>query len=147
MLNALDGRNKTSVQEGTGGLLQTASYLAGLSRGSWLLTSLVQADFPTLPSLIFGLDSIPGDADPFGGWLTQFGTLQVSSSTTAEDDFIGLLLSEIAGKRTAGFPVTIADAWTRALARHFANGTTAANFLDPNVTHGAGLTFSGVSTM
>ncbi|EPS99006.1 hypothetical protein FOMPIDRAFT_1017328 [Fomitopsis schrenkii] len=38
VLNALDGRNSSAVSAGTGGLLQAATYLAGLSGGSWLLT-------------------------------------------------------------------------------------------------------------
>ncbi|KIP06142.1 hypothetical protein PHLGIDRAFT_468918 [Phlebiopsis gigantea 11061_1 CR5-6] len=142
VLNALDGRNATSVGAGTGGLLQTASYLSGLSGGSWLLTSLVQAGFPTIPSLIFGLNA--GGANSFGGFLTQFDLFQVSNNTIVENEFLETLLGEVSGKAAEGFHVTIADVWARTLSRHFVNGTTAANFLDPNFTHGAGETFSSL---
>jgi lysophospholipase len=41
VLNALDGRNFTSVGRGTGGLLQATTYISGLSGGSWLLSSFI----------------------------------------------------------------------------------------------------------
>lgn len=141
VLNALDGRNKTSVNAGTGGLLQTATYLSGLSGGSWLVSSLVQADFPTLPDLVFG----PANSDGagFGGWLTQIDLLQPGDAAVTSA-FIEELLQEVALKRAAGFPVTLADVWGRALSRHFVNGTTVANFFDATLTHGAGTTLSSI---
>lgn len=146
ILNALDGRNKTSVHAGTGCLLQSASYLTGLSGGSWLVSSLTQANFPLLADLILGGDSdgSAGATTKFGGWVTEVDLLQVSSDPTTEEQFLGLLLEEIAGKFAAGFPVTITDVWSRSLARHFANGTTLANFFNPNITHGAGELWSAV---
>lgn len=146
VLNTLDARNTTSVASGVGGLLQAASYLAGLSGGSWLVTSLAQADFPTIPSLIFGLDSNP-EEDAFGGWLSTIGLITISSNETVQDEFVEVLLEEVAGKRAAGFPVTFTDIWSRGLARHFTNGTTLANFFATNVTHGAGGTWSGVANL
>ena len=69
-LNALDGRNVTSSQVGTGGLLQAADYLAGLSGGSWLVTSMSQAGFPTTRELAFG-------AGDWGGWNALFDIFEV----------------------------------------------------------------------
>lgn len=48
VLNAMDGRNATSVQKGTGGLLQATTYLSGLSGGSWLLSSYVLNNMPEI---------------------------------------------------------------------------------------------------
>ena len=145
VLNALDGRNKTSIDAGTGGLLQAATYLSGLSGGSWLVSSLAQADFPMLPELVFGPPSTPS-GNAFGGWLTEIDILQVGgSNATATAAFVGELLQEVALKFGKGFPVTVTDLWARALARHFANGTTAGDLLDPSLTHGAGLTFSSIA--
>lgn len=140
-LNALDARNASAVQAGVGGLLQSASYLTGLSGGSWLVTSLYQANFPTLQSLIFGLDS-GGAPNAFGGWLTQFGLLTVSTDNSTNLAFVESLVEEVSGKFAAGFPVTISDLWARTLSRHFVNGTTGATFFNAT-THGAGETFSG----
>lgn len=147
ILNALDARNKTSVNAGTGGLLQAATYLSGLSGGSWLVSSLAQADFPMLPELVFGPSSTPS-GNAFGGWLTEIDVLQVGgTNATATAAFVGELVSEVALKFVKGFPVTFTDLWSRALARHFVNGTTAADPVDPSLTHGAGLTFSSIANL
>ena len=142
-LNALDARNASAVQAGVGGLLQSASYLTGPSGGSWLVTSLYQANFPTLQSLIFGLDS-GGAPNTFGGWLTQFGLLTVTTDNATNLAFVESLVEEVSGKFAAGFPVTISDLWARTLSRHFVNGTTSSTFLSATA-HGAGETFSGAA--
>ncbi len=144
VLNALDGRNQTSVRAGTGGLLQTATYLSGLSGGSWLVASLAQADFPTLPDLVFG--PAVADGRGFGGWITQIDLLQPGNATVTAA-FVGELIEEVALKRAAGFPLTITDVWGRALARHFVNGTTASDLLDPALPHGAGTTMSSIANV
>lgn len=147
VLSALDARNTTSAQAGTGGLLQSASYIGGLSGGGWLLSSLVQANFPMLPDLIFGgsnaagIENATGSIDVNAGWNPSMDLLDPDSQATA---FVELLLGEITGKAEAGFPVTVTDLWSRSLARHFCNGTTVANFFNPNLTHGAGITLSGL---
>ena len=143
VLNALDGRNSSAVSTGTGGLLQSATYLTGLSGGSWLLTSLMQANFPPFQELIFGSNSNDG----YAGWLPQFGFVSPTNDSTQSQEFIAGLMAEIRGKHDAGFPVTIADLWARALARHFVNGTSAANFFDNSSAHGAGITFSGLADL
>ncbi|KAJ6625147.1 lysophospholipase [Mycena sp. CBHHK59/15] len=135
VLNALDGRNSSSVKKGTGGLLQAASHLAGLSGGSWLVTSLAQANFPTIQHLLFG------DGD-FGGWIPDFDLWTVSSNPTVQAAFAEQLVQEIAGK-AKHFPVSVGDVWGRSLARHFTNGTTLAGFL-ANTSHGAGILFSNL---
>ena len=96
ILDALDGRNQVAVSLGTGGLLQVATYMVGMSGSSLLIGSLAQADFPTVFDLILGPSTSPltsssstdssnstsGSAnstanvttfDDFGGWNTQFG--------------------------------------------------------------------------
>ncbi|KAI0934939.1 hypothetical protein AcV5_006621 [Taiwanofungus camphoratus] len=145
VLNALDGRNATSVRAGTGGLLQAATYLAGLSGGGWLVTSLSQADFPTLRDLIFR----PADAcvDEFGGWLAQINLLEPSANSSITEEYYVELVEELVGKAKAGYPVTITDVWARAISRHFVNGTNAADSFNSNLTHGAGLTFSSISNV
>jgi lysophospholipase len=78
VVSALDARNSTSVQSGTGGLFQISSYLTGLSGtimayeegslthtihpagGSWFVSSLVFNDLPTIPDLVFGNQTLSG---------------------------------------------------------------------------------------
>lgn len=145
VLNALDGRNASAVAAGTGGLLQAATYLAGLSGGSWLVTSLAQADFPTIPDLVFGTGA--ANASGFGGWNAEFGLLEPSNGTAVNTAYVLDVIEEVMGKHSEGFPVTMSDIWARALSRHFANGTDATNFFDTSVTHGAGITFSSVPNL
>ncbi|KAH9851170.1 lysophospholipase [Lenzites betulinus] len=147
ILGALDGRNQTSAQAGVGGLLQAAQYLAGLSGGSWLVSSLSQADFPMLPDLVFGTPQAAAGEDAFGGWITPIDLLQPSPDANVTAAFLELLVFEIRSKWAAGFPVSITDVWGRSLSRHFVNGTTAANFFDTSVAHGAGITLSAIANV
>lgn len=149
IMNALDGRNQTSVKAGTGGVLQTATYLSGLSGGAWLVSSLAQANFPMLPELIFGPSPAPTrNSNVFGGWLAEIDLLTPGGANVAADAaYLADLVAEVSLKFAKGFPVTVTDVWARALSRHFANGTTAANFFDDSLTHGAGITLSSITNV
>lgn len=146
ILNALDGRNASSAAVGTGGVLQAASYLAGLSGGSWLVTSLAQADFPTIPDLVFGSPQVRGVGD-FGGWLANISLEIPTNDTLIDLAYTSDLLTEVSGKLLAGFPVSFTDIWARVLSRHFVNGTSAAAFFDSSLEHGAGITFSSIANV
>ena len=61
--------------------------------------------------------------------------------------YLADLVAEVSLKFAEGFPVTVTDVWARALSRHFANGTTAANFFDGSLTHGAGITLSSITNV
>jgi lysophospholipase len=103
-----------------------------------LITSLAQANFPTIQHLIFG----DGKAQDFSGWIPNFDFFRVSSDPTVQNAYAQQLLQEISGK-AKHFPVSIGDVWGRLLARHFTNGTTPETFLD-STSHGAGILFSGL---
>ncbi|KIY44728.1 lysophospholipase [Fistulina hepatica ATCC 64428] len=147
VLSALDGRNVSAVTAGTGGLLQAATYLAGLSGGSWLVSSLVQADAPIIPAIAFGVDNTGADdaatiTAGYQGWLAQYSFLNPFSSHLKNVKYVDQLFDELNGKAAAGFPVTFTDLWARAVSRHFLNGTAGGDFLSKNMSHGAGITFS-----
>ncbi len=146
VLNSLDGRNASSKGVGTGGLLQAATYLAGLSGGSWLVTSFAQSDCPSFQEVVFGPSGSANSSTGYGGWNSQFDLFLPSPNTTENLLFLASAVSETGGKHAAGFPITIADVWARLLARHFANGTNPNNFFDTvGTSHGAGITFSGIA--
>jgi lysophospholipase len=140
VLNALDGCNSTSAKIGTGGLLQAATYLSGLSGSAWLVTSLAQTGFPTINDLIFGSNTL-------SGWLAQLDLLAPSNESQVDMAYAVGLVLETKGKLDAGFLTGIGDVWGRALSRHFLTGTTSANFLDLTVLHGAGVTFSSIADL
>lgn len=150
VLSSLDARNETAAQKtGTGGLLQATSYLAGLSGGSWLVTSLAQADFPTIADLTFPpaaqVNSGLGNG-AFGGWLAQFDLTNPGPNLNNTLAYLEALIAEVLPKFAAGFPITVTDPWSRALARHFVNGTTPQNALTEGV-HGAGILFSDIANV
>ncbi|KAF8432990.1 lysophospholipase [Boletus edulis BED1] len=145
VLNALDGRNASSNSAGLGGLLQTATYITGLSGGSWLLTSLAQANFPTIQELIFGYPNYTVTSNLWGGWNANFSMNGPSSGSITDTEFFTSLVEELQGKYHTGFPVTFADFWSRGLARHFVNGTFSSNFYDESYAHGAGILWSAVA--
>ncbi|KAF8139033.1 lysophospholipase catalytic domain-containing protein [Boletus edulis] len=145
VLNALDGRNASSNSAGLGGLLQAATYTAGLSGASWLLTSLAQANFPTIQELVFGHPNATVDNALWAGWNANYNIWTSSSNPVTITEYFTALVEEMQGKYHAGFPVSMADFWARALARHFVNGTYSSNFFDESYTHGAGILFSSLA--
>lgn len=148
VLNALDGRNESSVAIGTGGLLQAASYHAGLSGGAWLLTSAMQAGLPTMQEVAFGIPNASSNPEGFGGWNAQMDIVAPSIDIVEDIIYYDDIFQEISGKFDAGFPLTITDAWARLLARHFLNGTFSSNFFDEcDSMHGAGELWSGITNM
>lgn len=105
LLNVLDGRNQSSVTLGTGDLLQAASYITGLSGGSNLVGSLVQADFPTMEVLAFGTNS-SDPTEAWGAWLTQ---------TTQQTPYLNNTMNNkyLRGNYNAGYPVPFNDITSR----------------------------------
>ena len=66
-LAAFDSRTPNSTNTGQlGGLLQSATYLAGLSGGGWLVGSIITNNFSSVQDL---MDSTPDES----GGLWQFG--------------------------------------------------------------------------
>lgn len=60
-LSALDGRDADAKKAGTGGLLQVAAYLAGLSGGSWALSSMYSYGWPDIQEMVLGNNKgLPG---------------------------------------------------------------------------------------
>ncbi|KDQ08020.1 hypothetical protein BOTBODRAFT_148881 [Botryobasidium botryosum FD-172 SS1] len=152
VLSALDARNDLAVSAGTGGLLQVASYMSGLSGGSWLLSSLTFHSFPTLHDLVLGNADTGGSLH---GWILDAHLFFPAKTSFAvppnpphlivslNDNFLHRLFADVIYKATVGFKVSLTDSWARALSYHFLEGTTRSNFFD-NSTHGAGILWSSI---
>lgn len=107
-LKAFDSRVDNSTAKGhLGGLLQSATYLAGLSGGSWLLGSIYINNFSSVADLQTYSD---GDV-----W-------QLSSSIFSGPDTGGIhlldsadyykhLVDEVEAKQDAGYDTAITDLW------------------------------------
>lgn len=125
---AFDSRTPGSTAAGhLGGLLQSATYFAGLSGGSWLLGSIVVNNFTTVQKLQ-GSDTV---WDFTNNILAPEGELHIVDTTRYYND----LHDEVSAKEDAGFDVSLTDYWSRALSRQFVNYTDG----------GPGITYSSIA--
>ncbi|KAJ7594761.1 phospholipase B [Mycena floridula] len=140
-LNALDSRNQTSKAAGTGGLLQVASYLTGLSGGSWAVGSFVLNNMPLLPALV------QGNGADLGGWLVDLPLDAPDGLDLFSEDnqyFFGSVLWGVASKAAAGIDTSIVDTWGRIIGYHFLNQTNRNNFFSNDTGHGSGELWSDI---
>ncbi|KAF8312071.1 hypothetical protein DL93DRAFT_2082430 [Clavulina sp. PMI_390] len=124
LFNAWDSRNSSSVAQGTGGLLQLATYMVGLSGGSWWTGSLAINDFPMVYDLAKFWNLEENLVDPGGviSLITYYAGLQ----------------SQIEEKKHAGqFDLSLTDYWGAALSRHLVNATNG----------GAATTYSSIQNL
>ncbi|KAF2837473.1 lysophospholipase [Patellaria atrata CBS 101060] len=120
---AFDNRTPNSTSKGhLGGLLQSATYFAGLSGGGWLVGSLYSNNFTSVQSI---MDTNPDHS----GSLWQFdnsilegpdtGGIQLFSTAGYYDDIV----TAVNDKTDAGFNTSLTDLWGRALSFQLINAT------------------------
>lgn len=125
VMEAFDSRTPNSTAEGQlGGLLQSATYVAGLSGGGWLMGTIYVNNFTSIYDII----SQDPESDSTGN-LWQLGN---SIFVGPEGDGIQLLdsagyystlLDNVQSKEDAGFNTTLTDYWGRALSYQLVNAT------------------------
>ncbi|TAQ86171.1 hypothetical protein B7494_g5502 [Chlorociboria aeruginascens] len=99
----IQGFDNRDSQLCTSGLYQAFTYHAGLSGGSWLLSSFVGNNFPTISQL---KESI---------WQTAFqDSLFVPEKLLVASAYFDVV-TDIEEKNAAGFPTTLTDPWGRLL--------------------------------
>ncbi|KAI0339795.1 phospholipase B [Trametopsis cervina] len=143
VLSALDARNDSAKQAGTGGLLQVSSYLSGLSGGSWITGSMYFNDFPTMQDLVFGNDQL-------SGWLLDLDLASPDGLDLFDTDnqyFFGSILWSVFSKAQKNIDVSLTDAWARMISYHFLNQTTRSNFFTNDTAHGAGQLWHNILTV
>ncbi|KAF8906593.1 phospholipase B [Gymnopilus junonius] len=140
-LLALDSRNTTSKGAGTGGLLQVASYISGLSGGSWVTGSLLFNDWPMADDLVFG------NGNELDGWLLDLPFVTPDGDNLLSDKnqaFFGSILWSVIAKAGQGVDTSITDVWSRMISYHFLNQTSRSNFFTNDSAHGAGQLWSKI---
>jgi lysophospholipase len=106
-LKAFDSRTPNSTGAGQlGGLLQSATYLSGLSGGSWLLASIYINNFTTISAL---QTHTPGAVWQFGNSIFEGPDEGVQLADSA--DYYVDIVDAVAGKANAGFRTSITDYW------------------------------------
>lgn len=108
VVKAFDSRTPNATSAGQlGGLLQSATYVAGLSGGSWLVGSIFVNNFSTIDAL---QTTQPGTVWQFGNSIfvgPDAGGIQILDSASYYAD----IEQAVASKAHAGFSVTITDYW------------------------------------
>lgn len=122
-IKAYDSRTSNASTSGhLGGLLQSATYVAGLSGGSWLLGSIYINNFTTIDKLQTHED---GAVWQFGNSILEgpkSGSIQILDSASYYKD----LAEAVNSKKKAGFDTSLTDIWGRALAYQMFNATNGA---------------------
>ncbi|KAI7935966.1 hypothetical protein MJO29_015269 [Puccinia striiformis f. sp. tritici] len=146
VLSAFEGKNQLSIEAGTGGLLNAADYISGLSGGAWTVVGLTYSayDLATITN--------PG---ALAHLLPQFdlfspGKLNKAPGSTADETnkkYVTEALTKMSAKHQAGFRVTIADMWGLFVRYHTLGKTTAASFYDYSLSHGDEETVSGIRNL
>lgn len=120
VLKAFDGRTANATEPGRlGGLLQSSTYIAGLSGGSWLLGSIYINNFTTVGAL---QADDTGSVWEFGNGILKGpdeGGIQILDSA----EYYENIFSTVSGKDDAGFNISLTDYWARALSYQLINAT------------------------
>lgn len=119
VLSGLDARNESAQSAGTGGLLQVAHYLSGLSGvwskyktltssncdtshtsgGSWLTGSLYMNDWPTIKDMVYG------NGGNLSGWILDLPLASPDGDDVfnqENQDFYGSILWSVYAKADTG---------------------------------------------
>ncbi|KAK3678616.1 Lysophospholipase 1 [Recurvomyces mirabilis] len=125
VLEAFDSRTSNATSAGQlGGLLQSATYISGLSGGSWLVGSLYTNNFTSIDQIL-ATNTPASDS----GSLWQLGNSIFEGPATGGVqllDSIGYyseLQNAVSNKADANFDTTITDYWGRALSYQLVNAT------------------------
>lgn len=115
---ALDNRFLELTTSGLGGLLQSASYITGLSGGSWLVGTLVLNDWISVGDIL-STDTI---------WDLEDLIFNPSGINLIETvSYYNELREAVSAKDDAGFDTSITDVWGRALSYQFFDVQTTYN--------------------
>lgn len=122
VVQAFDSRTENSTSAGQlGGLLQSSTYLAGLSGGSWLVGSLYTNNFSSISDIM----SYTGESSSLWQFQNSIfegpstGSIQILDSLGYYDS----IKDSVDGKNDAGFDTTFTDYWGRALSYQLINAS------------------------
>jgi lysophospholipase len=118
---AADSRTENSTNTGgIGGLLQSSTYLSGLSGGAWLVGSVYINNFSTVTAL---RDGSPGSSLWQLGNSILKGPSSSGLSIANTADYYNVLVDDVESKAIAGYETSITDYWGRALSFQLVNAS------------------------
>jgi lysophospholipase len=139
-ISAFDNRTANSTAPGQlGGLLQAATYLSGLSGGSWLVGSIYTQNFTTVDSIIYANEGFLSELWQFNetvieGLSTHLLTgnhrgplltlhKYLGPATLSVREYYQQLQDAVDAKFDAGYNTTITDYWGRSLSYQLVNAS------------------------
>lgn len=114
MVSAMDNRTDGANEHGLGGLLQAATYLAGLSGGNWLTTTLSWNNWTSVQDIVDSQDNDSAIWD-ISHSIVSPGGINIFKTGSRWDH----ISDAVEDKQKAGFNVSLADVWGRALSYQF----------------------------
>ena len=119
-IQAFDSREENSSAAGhLGGLLQSATYLAGLSGGGWLVGSIYVNNFTSISGL---LNTNSGSVWEFENSIFE-GPATSKFQVFSSAEYFDNIYNEVGDKSYAGFNTSITDYWGRALSYQLVNAS------------------------
>ena len=109
-MRALDSRLDSANMQRTGGILQSLTYMSGLSGGSWPTVSFAVNNFPTADEIV-------------GLWRPEIDRLLFQGPSTSAAANSTTIFEDIAAKQRAGFKVGVPDYLAVAESYEFVGGT------------------------
>jgi lysophospholipase len=104
VVGAFDSRTPNSTSTGQlGGLLQSSTYLSGLSGGSWLVGSLYINNYTTILDMVNGTNGTPSSV-----WQLDDS---IFVGPANQSSYWSQLLNAVDAKANAGFETSITDYW------------------------------------
>ncbi|PMD33563.1 hypothetical protein L207DRAFT_534845 [Hyaloscypha variabilis F] len=120
-LAAADNRTNNATNTGQiGGLLQAATYVAGLSGGGWLVGSIYTNNFSSVQDLRDG--SKGSSVWQFGNSIFE-GPASDGIQILSTASYFSTIQDEVSTKEDAGYNTSITDYWGRALSYQLVNAT------------------------
>ncbi|KAL8730674.1 MAG: hypothetical protein Q9181_004582 [Wetmoreana brouardii] len=117
---AFDSREDNATSAGhLGGLLQSATYLGGLSGGGWLVGSLFTNNFSTVSSLLNDPSKTVWQFDHSIFEGPDTGKVQLLDTAS----YFHRIEDQVSDKSDAGFSISVTDYWGRALSFQLINAT------------------------
>ena len=119
-LAASDDRTQNATGKGQlGGLLQSATYLSGLSGGAWLVGSVYANNFSTVQTYINDNGGSTADLWQFQNSIFEGPDPGILSTYR----YFQNLKKDVESKSKAGYDTSITDYWGRALSAQLVNST------------------------
>ncbi|KAL6930482.1 hypothetical protein ACO0R3_003601 [Hanseniaspora guilliermondii] len=116
-ISGLDNKTRNGTDAGLGGLLESSTYLAGLSGGNWLVGSLAFNNWTSVQEIVDQTYNSSID-DPI--WDISDSIIDPEGWNLIHDYEIWDNISDdVHKKKAAGFNISLTDVWGLALTRDF----------------------------